>query len=40
VTASTLVRGGQFYLVGDVLSCTLIGAGTAFALPVATITQG
>jgi hypothetical protein len=40
VTASTLVRGGQFYLVGDVLSCQLIGAGTAFALPVATITQG
>ena len=40
VTASTLVRGGQFYLVGDVLSCALIGAGTAFALPVATITQG
>jgi hypothetical protein len=26
--------------VGDVLSCALIGAGTAFALPVATITQG
>lgn len=40
VTASALVRGGQFYLVGDVLSCQLIGAGTAFALPVATITQG
>ena len=40
VTASTLVRGGQFYLVGDVLSCALIGAGTLFALPVATITQG
>jgi hypothetical protein len=40
VTASALVRGGQFYLVGDVLSCALIGAGTAFALPVATITQG
>jgi hypothetical protein len=28
VTASALVRGGQFYLVGDVLSCALIGAGT------------
>jgi hypothetical protein len=40
VTASALVRGGQFYLVGDVLSCQLIGAGTLFALPVATITQG
>ena len=40
VTASALVRGGQFYLVGDVLSCALIGAGTAFALPVATVTQG
>lgn len=40
VTASALVRGGQFYLVGDVLSCALIGPGTLFALPVATITQG
>ena len=40
VTAATLVRGGQWYLVGDVLSCQLIGAGTLFALPVATITQG
>ena len=40
VTAATLVRGGQWYLVGDVLSCELIGAGTLFALPVATITQG
>jgi hypothetical protein len=40
VTAATLVRGGQWYLVGDTLSCDLIGAGTAFALPVATITQG
>lgn len=40
VTAATLVRGGQWYLVGDTLSCELIGAGTNFALPVATITQG
>jgi hypothetical protein len=40
VSASTLVRGGQWYQVGDTLSCDLIGAGTAFALPVATITQG
>jgi hypothetical protein len=40
VTASTLVRGGQWYTVGDVLTCNLIGAGTLFALPVATITQG
>ena len=40
VTASSLVRGGQWYTVGDVLSCQLIGAGTLFALPVATITQG
>jgi hypothetical protein len=40
VTAATLVRGGQWYLVGDTLSCQLIGAGTLFALPVATITQG
>jgi len=40
VTAATLVRAGQWYLVGDTLSCQLIGAGTLFALPVATITQG
>lgn len=40
VTAATLVRGGQWYLVGDTLSCQLIGPGTLFALPVATITQG
>jgi hypothetical protein len=40
VTAATLVRPGQWYLVGDTLSCQLIGAGTLFALPVATITQG
>lgn len=40
VTAATLVRGGQWYQVGDTLSCQLIGAGTNFALPVATITQG
>jgi hypothetical protein len=40
VTAATLVRGGQWYVVGDSLSCQLIGPGTLFALPVATITQG
>jgi hypothetical protein len=40
VTAATLVRGGQWYKVGDTLSCALIGPGTLFALPVATITQG
>jgi hypothetical protein len=40
VTAATLNRPGQWYIVGDVLSCQLIGAGTLFALPVATITQG
>ena len=40
VTASTLVRGGQLYVVGDVLTCALIGPGTSFALPVATVTQG
>ena len=40
VTAATLVRGGQWYQVGDVLSCALIGPGTLFARPVATITQG
>jgi hypothetical protein len=40
VTASTLVRGGQWYKVGDVLTCQLIGSGTLFALPVATVTQG
>ena len=40
VTAATLVRPGQWYVVGDTLSCELIGAGTLFALPVATLTQG
>jgi hypothetical protein len=40
VTAVSAVRAGQWYLAGDVLSCSFIGAGTAFALPVATITQG
>lgn len=40
VTAATLVRGGQWYVVGDSLSCQLIGPGTLFALPVATVTQG
>jgi hypothetical protein len=40
VTAATLVRGGQWYQVGDVLSCQLIGAGTNFSVTVATITQG
>jgi hypothetical protein len=40
VTAATLVRGGQWYLVGDVLSCQLIGAGSNFSVTVATITQG
>jgi len=40
VTVATLNRGGQWYQVGDVLSCTLIGAGTNFSVTVATITQG
>ena len=40
VSAATLVRPGQWYKVGDSLSCELIGPGTLFALPVATITQG
>jgi hypothetical protein len=40
VTAATLVRGGQWYTVGDVLSSDLIGAGTLFALPVATVGMG
>jgi len=40
VTAATLVRGGQWYTTSDTLSCALIGGGTLFALPVATITQG
>lgn len=40
VTAATLNRPGQWYQVGDTLSCDLIGPGTLFALPVATITQG
>jgi hypothetical protein len=40
VTACTLNRAGQWYLVGNVLSCQLIGPGTNFTIPVATITQG
>ena len=40
VTAATLVRPGQWYAVGDTLSCQLIGSGANFALPVATFTQG
>ena len=40
VTASSLVRGGQWYTVGDVLTCNLIGSGTLFALPVATVGMG
>jgi len=39
VTVCTLNRGGQWYLVGDVLSCGLIGAGSNFSTTVATITQ-
>ena len=39
VTVCTLNRGGQWYLVGDVLSCALIGAGSNFSVTVATITQ-
>ena len=40
VTAATLVRGGQWYTTSDTLSCALIGAGTLFALPVSSVTQG
>lgn len=40
VTAATLVRPGQWYKVGDSLSCELIGPGTLFALPVSSVTQG
>jgi hypothetical protein len=40
VTAASIVRGGNWYTVGDVLTCNLIGPGTLFALPVATITMG
>jgi hypothetical protein len=40
VTAVSAVRAGQWYLVGDVLSCLLIGAGSNFALPVATVGMG
>jgi hypothetical protein len=40
VTAVTIVNGGQFYSVGDVLSCSnsyLGGAGSGFSITVATI---
>jgi hypothetical protein len=40
VTAASLQRGGNWYTVGDVLTCDLIGPGTLFALPVATIGMG
>jgi hypothetical protein len=40
VTAATLVRGGQWYTTSDTLSCDLIGPGTLFALPVATVGMG
>ena len=40
VTAATLNRAGQWYVVGDTLSCQLIGSGTLFALPVATVGMG
>jgi hypothetical protein len=40
VTAATIVRPGQWYTAGDVLSSDLIGAGTLFALPVATVGMG
>ena len=40
VTAASIVRPGQWYVVGDVLSCDLIGPGTLFALPVATVGMG
>jgi len=40
VTAATLNRPGQWYTTSDTLSSQLIGAGTLFALPVATLTQG
>jgi hypothetical protein len=40
VTAATLVRGGQWYTTSDTLSCALIGGGTLFALPVATVGMG
>jgi hypothetical protein len=40
VTAASLQRGGNWYTVGDVLTCNLIGPGTLFALPVATVGMG
>jgi hypothetical protein len=40
VTAVSAVRAGQWYLAGDVLSCSFIGAGSNFALPVATVGMG
>lgn len=42
VTAATLLSGGQFYIVGDILSAsssTLGGAGSGFSVPVATISN-
>ncbi|MFN9913899.1 MAG: hypothetical protein ACK53L_15015, partial [Pirellulaceae bacterium] len=42
VTAATLLSGGQFYIVGDILSAsssTLGGAGSGFSVPVTTISN-
>jgi hypothetical protein len=40
VTACTLVRGGQWYTASDSLTCSLIGAGSNFAIPAATVGMG
>ena len=40
VTACTRVRGGQWYLQNDVLSCALIGPGTNFSVTVTAVNQG
>ena len=39
VTSVTLKFGGNFYVVGDTLSCTSIGNGSSFSIPVSTVSN-
>jgi len=40
ITSCTLTFGGNFYVVGDVLSCTSLGpTGSGFSIPVASVTN-
>jgi len=39
VVSVTLTFGGNFYVAGDTLSCTALGSGTNFSIPVATVSN-